>query len=280
MMTTADHREAAGTVLVTGASAGIGKATVEKLLGEGYHVYAAARRVEQMRDLEAQGAVVLGMDVTREEDLVAAADRIAAERGGVDVLVNNAGYGLFGPVEDIPLDDARYQFEVNLFGLARLTQLVLPHMREQGAGRIVNVSSVAGKMYTPLGAWYHATKHALEGWSDCLRWELKSFGIDVIVIQPGLIRTEFGGVAFGPMAGRSSGGSPYAEVVGRMTRRMDRSNAHGSPPSVIANTIARALRARRPKTRYAAGRYARLALLTRSLVSDRMFDRFVDRIAK
>lgn len=268
----------ARTVLLTGASAGIGKATAEKLLGEGYHVYAAARRVEQMRDLEAQGAVALSLDVTRESDLVSAVERITAERGGVDVLVNNAGFGLFGPVEDISLDQARYQFEVNLFGLARLTQLVLPYMRGRRAGRIVNVSSIAGKMYSPLGAWYHATKHALEGWSDCLRWEVKPFGVDVVIIEPGLIRTEFGGIAFGPMAGRS-GDSAYAGVIGRMSGRMGRSATRGSPPTAIANTISKALRSRRPKTRYAAGQYARLALLTRSLFSDRMFDWLVDRMA-
>ena len=204
-MTTSDQNEAGGaagrTALVTGASAGIGKATVERLLEEGYHVYAAARRVDRMRDLEELGAVALEMDVTREEDVVAGVERIDGERGGVDILVNNAGFGLYGAVEDIPLDDARYQFEVNLFGAARLTQLVLPRMRERGAGRIVNVSSVGGKIYTPLGSWYYATKHALEGWSDALRWELKHFGIDVIIVEPGLIRTEFGDVMRGPMVG-------------------------------------------------------------------------------
>ena len=267
------------TVLVTGASAGIGKATAVKLLAEGYAVYAAARRVEQMRDLEDAGAVALRMDVTREEDLVAGVDRINAERGGVDVLVNNAGFGLFGAMEDISLEEARYQFEVNLFGLARLTQLVLPHMRDRRAGKIVNVSSVAGKMYLPLGSWYHATKHALEGWSDCLRWELKRFGIDVIIIEPGLIGTEFGGVAFSPMSERSRD-SAYAGIVDRVAARMNSDGPSGSPPSVIANTILKAIRARRPKTRYAAGKFARLALLTRSLASDRMFDRFVDRMAR
>ena len=274
-MNTQDQR----TALVTGASAGIGKATAARLLAEGYAVYAAARRVEQMRDLEDAGAVALRMDVTREEDLVAGVERINAERGGVDVLVNNAGFGLFGPVEDISLDEARYQFEVNLFGLARLTQLVLPHMRAQHAGKIVNVSSVAGKIYLPLGSWYHATKHALEGWSDCLRWELKRFGIDVIIIEPGLIGTEFGGVAFAPIAERSAS-SAYAGIANRVAARMNSGGPSGSPPSVIANTISKALRARRPKTRYAAGKFARLALLTRSLASDRMFDRFVDRMAK
>ncbi|MCY4624773.1 MAG: oxidoreductase [Chloroflexi bacterium] len=271
-------QRAGRTVLVTGASAGIGKSTAERLLREGYTVYAAARRVENMRGLEDLGAVALKMDVTREEDLVAAVERITAEHGGVDVLVNNAGFGLFGAMEDISLDDARYQFEVNLFGLARLTQLVLPHMREQKAGRIVNVSSVAGKVYTPLGSWYHATKHAIEGWSDCLRWELKRFGIDVVIVEPGLIRTEFGGIAFSPMAERSTG-SPYAEIAGRITSRMDRSGPHGSPPTVIANAISKALRARRPKTRYVAGQYARPVLLVRSLFTDRMFDWLADRMA-
>ena len=277
-MTKSNQRGAGRTVLVTGASAGIGKSTVERLLREGYTVYAAARRVENMRDLEDLGAVALKMDVTREEDLVAVVERITAEHGGVDVLVNNAGFGLFGAMEDISLDDARYQFEVNLFGLARLTQLVLPHMREQRAGKIVNVSSVAGKVYTPLGSWYHATKHALEGWSDCLRWELKRFGIDVVIVEPGLIRTEFGGIAFSPIAERSAD-TPYAEIAGKMTSRMDRSGSHGSPPTVIANAISKALRARRPKTRYIAGQYAHPVLLARTLFTDRMFDWLADRMA-
>ena len=229
-----------------------------------------------MRDLEDLGAVVLEMDVTNEEDLVAGVERVNDERGGVDILVNNAGFGLYGPMEDIPLDDARYQFEVNLFGLARLTQLVLPHMREQGAGKIVNVSSIVGKAYAPLGSWYIASKHALEGWSDCLRFELKSFGIDVIIIEPGLIRTEFGHVAFGPMVERSSN-SPYAGIVNSLTKGMD-SYEGGSPPSVIADTVLKAVRAKRPKTRYSAGQYAKPVLLLRKLISDRMFDRVIERM--
>ena len=280
-MTTSDQHEAVGaagqTALVTGASAGIGRATVERLLEEGYHVYAAARRVERMRDLEDLGAVALEMDVTREEDVVAGVERIDAERGGVDVLVNNAGFGLYGAVEDIPLDDARYQFEVNLFGAARLTQLVLPRMRERGAGKIVNISSVGGKIYTPLGSWYYATKHALEGWSDALRWELKHFGIDVIIVEPGLIRTEFGDVMRGPML-EYSGDSAYGGIVKRLTERTPSHN-RGSPPSVIADTVLKAVRARRPRTRYASGQYARLALLLGRLTSDRMYDRIMDLMA-
>ena len=280
MTTTSNHHEAASanrqTVLITGASAGIGMATATKLLQEGYTVYAVARRIEKMRDLEDLGAIALKMDITKEEDLVAGVDRINAEQGGVDILVNNAGFGLYGPMEDIPLDDARYQFEVNLFGLARLTQLVLPYMREQRAGKIVNVSSIGGKMHAPLGSWYIATKHALEGWSDCLRFELKNFGVDVIIIEPGLIRTEFGSVAFEPMRERSAN-SPYSDIVNRLTQGMD-SYDGGSPPSVIADTVLKALRAGRPKTRYSAGQYAKLALLLRRLVSDRMFDRIVERM--
>ena len=208
-------------MLITGASSGIGKGTAMKLLADGYSVYAAARRVEQMQDLADSGATALRMDVTKEDEIVAAVERIDAEQGGTDILVNNAGFGLYGAMEDIPLDEARYQFEVNLFGAARLTQLVLPHMREQRAGKIVNISSMGGKIYTPLGSWYHATKFALEGWSDCLRFELKDFGIDVIVIEPGAIRTEFGDVAFGPSLERS-GSTAYSGLVNKMLEMRDR----------------------------------------------------------
>ena len=276
-MTTRDQR-AARTVLVTGASSGIGKDTAATLLREGYAVYAAARRVEHMRDLEEQGAVALRMDVTSEADLAAAVERIAAERGSVDVLVNNAGFGLYGAVEDIPLAEARYQFEVNLFGLARLTQLVLPYMRARGWGRIVNISSVGGRVYTPLGSWYYATKHALEGWSDCLRWEAKRFGIHVVVVQPGLIQTEFGDVASGPML-KYSGNSAYAGIVEKMNSRKGKVRINGSHPSVISRIVSRAIRARKPRTRYVAGQFGRPVLLLRSLGGDRVYDWLMDRMA-
>ena len=264
------------TVLITGASSGIGKATAKRLLKEGYSVYAAARRVDRMRDLEDLGAIALKMDVTKEEDVVDGVERINAEQGGTDILVNNAGFGLYGAMEDTPLDDARYQFEVNLFGAARLTQLVLPYMRERGAGKIVNVSSVGGKIYTPLGSWYYATKHALEGWSDCLRWELKHFGIHVIIVEPGLIRTDFGNVMRGPLL-EYSGDSAYGGIVKRLTERTKKYDG-GSPPSVIADTILKAVQARRPRTRYAAGQYAKPVLLLRKLITDRMYDRLLDRM--
>nr|WP_277351797.1 oxidoreductase [Antrihabitans stalactiti] len=264
------------TVLVTGASSGMGKATAEKLLSQGYIVYVAARRLDKMRDLEELGAVAIAMDITKDADVVAAVDRIAAENGGIDVLINNAGFATYGAMEDTALADARYQFEVNLFGLARLTQLVLPYMRQQGAGTIVNISSMGGKIYTPMGAWYHATKHAVEGWSDCLRLELKPFGIDVIVIEPGIMQTEFGDVLVGPLLERSGEGA-YADLatkVAEATTAMKDANG-GSPASLIADVIAHSIAAKRPKTRYVAGRYAQPLIVMRKLFGDRVFDRVV-----
>ncbi len=259
--------------LVTGASSGMGKDFARQLLADGYTVYAAARRVEQMDDLKELGAHPLRMDITDDAEIVAAVETIAKQHGGVDVLINNAGFGSYGSVEDTSIEDARYQFEVNLFGLARLTQLVLPYMREQRSGKIVNISSMGGKIYTPLGAWYHATKHALEGWSDCLRLELAPFNIDVIVIEPGLILTEFGSVLLEPMLERSGTG-PYADLTAKLAKATKSSydKGEGSPPSVVTKAVARALRARRPKTRYAMGKLAKPLIFVRKWFGDRFFD--------
>ena len=262
------------TVLITGASSGIGKATAKTLLND-HHVYVAARRVENMQDLAELGATPIKMDITRDEDVQNAVAQITKERGGIDILINNAGFGMYGAMEDTSIDDARYQFEVNLFGLARLTQLALPHMREQRFGKIVNISSIGGRIHTPLGSWYHATKFALEGWSNCVRMEVEPFGIDVIVIQPGLIHTEFGDVMVGPMLERS-GKSAYAELAQTVAKAVrDSYERGGSPPSVIADVIAKALTARRPQTRYAAGKLARPLLFMRRWLSDRTFDKAV-----
>lgn len=268
------------TVLVTGASSGMGKEIARKLAEEGYVVYGAARRVEKMADLEEVGVKPLKMDITAEKDIVAVVDRIKANHGGVDILVNNAGFATYGAMEDTSLEDARYQFEVNLFGLARLTQLVLPYMRERGQGKIINISSMGGRMYTPLGSWYHATKHALEGWSDSLRLELSPFGIDVVIVEPGAILTEFGDVAIGPMLERS-GNSAYADQAKGVASGFRKSydEGRGSPPSKVAETISKAVASRRPKTRYVTGLYAGRALFMRRWLSDRMFDRAVRRMA-
>ena len=264
------------TALVTGASSGMGKVIARQLIKDGYTVIAAARRVEAMRDLEALGAHPMALDMSQDDSITATVARIEAQFGGVDILVNNAGFGLFGALEDVPMAEARYQFEVNLFGLGRLTQLVVPHMRRQTSGRIVNISSMGGKIYTPLGAWYHATKHAVEGLSDCLRLELAPFGIDVIVIEPGIILTDFGAVVDGPLQ-KFSGQGAYADLAGKVAKAT--ANAYGkgkgSAPQVVADTVSRALKSRRPRTRYAVGRFARLLIGLRAWAGDRAFDRAI-----
>lgn len=270
------HNSRKRVALVTGASSGMGKAFARALLDEGMVVYAAARRLEQMNDLQQLGAHVLQMDITCDEQVRAAVERIQTRHGGVDVLINNAGFGLYGAMEDTRIDEARYQFEVNLFGLARLTQLLLPAMRERRGGRIINISSMGGRVYTPLGSWYHASKHALEGWSDCLRLELAPFGIDVVIVEPGVIATEFGDVMVAPMLQRSGNGTyaPMARAMATATRT-SYAEGGGSPPEVISALILRAIRARRPRTRYVAGKYARPMMFIRKWFGDRFFDRLV-----
>lgn len=270
------NKASQSVALVTGASSGIGKSIARRLIADGHTVYVAARNLDRMADLVALGAIPLRLDISKDEDIVAAVAAITAASGGVDILVNNAGYGLYGPVEDIPLDEARYQFEVNVFGPARLTQLLLPAMRARGAGTIVNVTSMGGKIYTVLGAWYHATKHALEGWSDSLRLELEPFGIRVVIVEPGLIETGFGDAAAKGLVERSGAG-PYGGVARSVGASMERSYGHGrgTDPKVIADVVGDAVRSRRPKTRYAAGKYARLMIWVRMWLGDRVFDRLI-----
>ncbi|UCR83810.1 oxidoreductase [Pseudomonas chlororaphis] len=259
--------------LVTGASSGIGEATALKLKALGYTVYAAARRVERMHPLAQAGLHVLPLDVTDDASMQACVQDILARSGRIDVLVNNAGYGSYGAVEDVPSDEARAQFEVNVFGAVRLIQLVLPQMRAQRSGTIINITSMGGKMHTPLGAWYHGTKFALEAISDCLRLEVQPFGIDVVVIEPGGIKTEWADIAAQKVV-ETSGRGPYAPQAQAMARSMvgQTSRKYQSPPQVIADTIARAVSARRPKTRYAVGFGAKPLIFLRRLLSDRAFD--------
>ncbi len=264
------------TVLVTGASSGIGEAIARRLLADGYRVYAAARRLERMAALSAAGAKLLSLDVTDEASMSAAIEAIVSGDGRLDVLVNNAGYGSYGALEDVPLEEGRRQFEVNVFGLARLTQLALPIMRRQGAGKVVNITSIGGKMYEPFGSWYHATKFAVEGMSDCLRVELEPFGIDVIVIEPGAIKTEWSAIAREHLL-KYSGQGAYAQGAQMHARLLAAADAGASPspPEVVAKTVARALAAARPRTRYATGAGAVPILALRWLLSDRMFDRLM-----
>jgi len=269
------------TAFVTGASAGIGEATVRALLAAGYRVFAGARRLDRMADLAAVGATLIKLDLTDDASIVAAIEAIKSEAGRIDVLVNNAGYGSYGALEDVPLAEGRRQFEVNVFGLARLCQLALPMMRAQKSGKIVNVTSIGGKIWEPLGAWYHATKFAVEGLSDCLRVEVAPFGVDVIVVEPGAIRTEWAGIAREGLL-QMSGGTAYAELAKRHARMLATADTSrlASPPEVVARTIVRAVSARRPKTRYATGGGARTILFLRKILSDRMFDRLIWRVTQ
>lgn len=237
-------------------------------------MYAAARRQEPMRPLQERGAHLVELDVTDDASMVAAAERIHAERGALDALVNSAGYGEYGALEDVPMERARYQLEVNVFGTARMIQLVLPAMRSRGCGRVVNVSSFGGKIGLPLGAWYHASKFAIEGMSDSLRGEVASFGIDVVVIEPGMTRSDFARVNYENLD-RSSAGGPYADLA-RRTRALGMAGYEDGgvavPADVIARVIVRALSARRPRTRYSPPFHSSAFLFLRWLLPDRALD--------
>jgi short-subunit dehydrogenase len=263
-------------ILITGASSGIGKATAELLAKQGHVVYAAARRLEKMEDLKAFGVKTLQMDVTKHEDVVNSVETVIKNEGRIDVLFNNAGYGLYGALEDISIEDAKYQYDVNIFGLADVTKQVLPYMREQKSGTIINTSSMGGKVYTPLGSWYHSTKHALEGWSDCLRLDLKQFGIDVVIIEPGIIRTEFADVVSSQMK-KNSKEPAYSEYIDKVAKATQQTYAegNGSSPDVIAELVLKAISDKNPKTRYVAGKLAKPFMFLRKMVSDRMFDKIV-----
>ena len=233
-----------------------------------------------MKDLDEGGATILPMDVTDFESINTGVQSILDREGSVDILVNNAGYGSYGAIEDVPISEARRQFEVNIFGLGRLTQLVLPYMRKNSYGKIVNISSMGGKIYTPMGGWYHATKHALEGLSDCLRIETKPFGIDVIIIEPGGIESEWGDIAAENVI-QTSGNGAYQSMAEKSAKTLQDTYHSGkaSPASLIADVVTRAVTARKPKTRYAAGYMAKPSLFLRKLLSDRMFDRIITTMA-
>ena len=262
-----------GTALVTGASSGIGEATALRLAKAGFTVYAVARRVDRMSGLADAGIHVLKMDVTDDKSMVGGIEQIVADTGRIDVLVNNAGYGSYGAVEDVPMAEAKYQFDVNVFGLARLTQLVLPHMRAQRSGRIINISSIGGRIYEPFGGWYHATKFAVEGLSDSLRLEVAPYGIKVVVIEPAGIRTEWSGIAADNLR-KTSGDSAYADHAAKAAAVLDMAErpAFTSPSEVVANKILKAATRRHPLTRYPTGRGAGAILFTRWLLPARMFD--------
>jgi len=271
--------EPSKAVLITGCSTGIGRATALRLAGSGWKVYATARRPETIADLAQAGARTLALDVTDEASMSAAVAAVEEAEGAVGVLINNAGYSQGGAVETVPIDSARRQFETNVFGLVRLTQLALPKMREQRWGKVVNLSSMGGRLTFPGGGWYHATKHAVEALSDALRFEVKGFGIDVIVIEPGLITTEFGEAAASAMADVSSSvdEGPYAAfnaAVGAITKGAYEGPMRrlGGGPDTVAKAIERAITARHPPARVTITPSAKILLATRKLLSDRAWD--------
>ncbi len=262
--------------LVTGASSGIGEATAMALRKAGYEVFAAARRVERMRNLEKVGINTISLDVTEDASMRSAVNLVLEKAGRIDVLINNAGYGSYGALEDVPVAEARRQMEVNVFGLARMTQLVIPGMRERRSGVIVNISSVGGRFGEAFGAWYHATKYAIEGLSDSLALELAPFGIKVVVVEPGAIRTEWASNSAVNVL-KTSGDGAYAEAARKKAGWLKAYNSikTSSSPETVADGIVRILRKPHPKMRYAIGGGAKPVLALRRLTSDRLFYRVV-----
>lgn len=283
-------------VLITGCSSGIGRATALRLARGGWTVYASARRPDSISDLAESGCHTLALDVNDEHSMQAAVEQVEREQGAVGVLINNAGYSQSGAIETVAIDAVRRQFETNVFGLVRLTQLVLPKMRAQRWGKIVNVGSMGGRLTFPGGGYYHATKHALEAISDALRFELRGFCIDVILLEPGLITTGFGtaatasmtdlAVAAGATAGNGDGdgasdasgaGDPYVDFnakVGALT-----ASAYTGPmarlgagPDRVAKVIERAITRRRAPTRVTITPSAKFTIATRKLLGDRAWD--------
>jgi len=268
-------------VLITGCSSGIGRTTAKHLAQRGHVVYASARRLESIADLEADGCRLLALDVTDEASMASAVQAVEAEHGAVGALVNNAGYSQSGAIESVPLDEVRRQFETNVFGLVRMCQLVLPKMREQRAGRIVNISSIGGTLVFPGGGIYHATKYAVEALSDALRFELKGFGIRVVIVEPGIIRTRFA-EAVSTALPQTDSADPYASFNAAVEQSTH--NAYekgtmigrlGGEPEAVAKVIERAITAKSPKTRYRVTPSARLLIPSRGLMTDRTWDRLM-----
>jgi NADP-dependent 3-hydroxy acid dehydrogenase YdfG len=265
-------------VLITGCSTGIGRATAERLARGGHTVYATARRPETIENLEQSGCKPLALDVTDEASMRAAVEEVKQAEGAVGALVNNAGYSQSGAIESVDIDEVRRQFETNVFGLLRMCQLVLPGMRRQGYGRIVNLSSMGGKLVFPGGGAYHGTKFAVEAISDAMRFEVRGFGVAVVLIEPGLIKTEFGKAAMGSIEGATDRDGPYAHFNKAVSRTMEEAYEDGpmarlaAGPDAVAKAIEKAVTARNPRPRYKVAASARVLLGLRALLPDRAWD--------
>ena len=260
-------------IFISGASSGMGYTTAKMLAEYGFIVYAGARRLEKMEPLKSYGVNILPLDVTDEESCQNAVKTVIEKEGKIDILINNAGYGLFGTVEDITIEEAKKQFDVNLFGLARLSKMVLPVMREQKSGKIINISSMGGRFVSACGAWYHASKYAVEALSDALRMEVSSFNIDVILIEPGIIKTNWDNIAFDNLKKTSQGGV-YESFACKMIGKFNKLYTHkfATKPEKISKVILKAINSEKPKTRYLAGFLAKLLVFLHSVLPDKNFD--------
>jgi NAD(P)-dependent dehydrogenase (short-subunit alcohol dehydrogenase family) len=267
-------------VLITGCSTGIGRATAVHLAGRGWTVYATARRPETIRDLEARGCRTLALDVADEESMATAVDTVTAAEGAVGVLINNAGFSQSGAVESVPMERVRAQFETNVFGLLRLCQLALPGMREQRWGKVVNMSSMGGRFTFPGGGLYHASKYAVESLSDALRFELGGFGVDVVLVEPGIIRTAFGDTAVGALDSAQPDG-PYAAFNRAVAKATTQAYASGplarlgGGPETVARVVEKAITADRPRARYTVTPSARAMIGLRAILPDAGWDRML-----
>lgn len=263
-------------VLVTGASSGMGKETCMLLAKHGYMVYGVARRKELLSELEGYGVKTMFLDLTDDKSMQDCVKYILDKEGKIDILINNAGYGSFGTVEDVPLEEARKQVEVNLFGLARMAQLVTPSMRKNNYGIIVNIASVGGRIWSPFGGWYHATKHAVEGLSHCMRMELEPFGIDVIIVEPGVIKTNWGAIAKNNLI-NTSGNGAYSITARKAAAEIEKLylNKLASSPVKVAECIKKAISVKRPKPRYSTGFGSKACIFLLKLVPIRIFDKFM-----
>ncbi|MEG1887157.1 MAG: oxidoreductase [Oscillospiraceae bacterium] len=264
---------------ITGASSGIGFQTAKLLLQRGDTVYCGARRIEAMEELKALGAHILKLDVTIEDEISASVDFILQKSGRIDVLINNAGYGMFGSIEDVKAEDAKRQFEVNVFGLANVTKAVIPIMRKNKFGRIINISSMGGKMYTPLGGWYHSSKFAVEGLSDCMRYELRHFGIAVVLIEPGAIDSEWYDIMLKNMNSTKEN-SEYKTTIEAYEKYVLNNRKFFSPPIKVSKTILKAIKSRHPRARYSVGFMAKPAICLYKLLPTKIYDRALHLIFK
>ncbi|MGT2924472.1 oxidoreductase [Streptococcus caviae] len=260
-------------ILLTGASSGIGYLTAKRLAKEGHKVYGAARHLEKMENLKQAGVHPIYLDLTNEKTIKQVSEAILEKEGKLDILINNAGYAVYGAVEDVSLEDARKQFEVNLFGLARLTQEILPYMRAQKSGRIINISSIGGRITTIMGSWYHASKYALEALSDGLRMETRPFGLEVVLIEPGNIKTPWSQIATENLQVSAAGGA-YEETAGKVSRSIERmyTGQFVSEPDIVAKKIIKIVNAKRVKPRYLVGRGGKVIVFLHTILPAKVFD--------